>query len=444
MSPRSVLSGIGALLALQGAAGPAEAALPSAAASSAAELRQQIDATPARERERMIELARQGLAVPLAPAEKIWFLERMAGEQLRLRRWADGLTSARDGLAMAVVGTAWYVRFAELEALALQGLGRHEDSLKSWDANVAPHLEMLLKSTDPMDRRRALNAQRTRGMALVGLKRHGEAMELLTQVLRGFDALKVPGGQAETLHVIASLRSTTGDLGEALRAEQQAIDIAKRGQVTGLLPRLHSLMSYLQASAGNTEAQLRELTAANDSAIEEGDPYVQGVVMFNQSDVAMQRGDWAQSLRLSAAARPLFLRIGDLNMADLCLANQGIALNRTGHPEGIALIRRAFDALAGRPGQEVTLAAIQKALAEELAFNRSFEQAYAAQLEYQRHRDALHQADNQKRIAEAEAAYQADRRQRQIESLEHEHVEQQRHRWLWTLVGLTCSALPRQ
>lgn len=435
----TVLAGLLAALPVQ-AAPPTSGAATSAAASAAtleARLELPLEASSAlRDSEDRVERARRALAGALSTDERISLLDRVTADQLRLRRWTEARASADAGLALQGLDSGWTLRFATLGAQAQLGMNQHDTVLKQCDERISAMLTALRHSQEPADRLRVLQAQRTCAMALVGLSRRAEAMELLTQVRRGFDDLKNAEGQAETLYVIAALRNSSGDIAEAARTLQLAIDTALEGRVKGVLPRLHSLMAYLQAHSGKHEAQRQALEAAGQSALEEGDAFVQAMVMFNLSDVAMQDQDWPTSLRLSEAARPIFLRFGDLNMADLCLANRGIALNRTGHPEGLALLRRANEALAGRPGQEVTRVAIQKALAEELAFNRDYEAAYAAQLEFQRRKEALHQADNRQRIAEAEAAYQADRRQRQIEALEQERVQQQRYRWLWILVGV--------
>lgn len=390
--------------ALLSLATPTVWAYAASAPASAMELRDQVQAT-GKDRARAIGLARQALAGPLNEEQRTWFLDRLTVDQLRLRRWDDALASAQQGLALAQADVPLRVRFGTLLAKAQLGLGQPAAALRTHEEQFAKAIPALLKAADRPMRLRALEALRVRGMSLLGLNRKGEAMEQLTEALRQYDQLGDAEGQAETLHVMASLRYGSGDVAEALRAEQQAIDIAERAQLPDVLARLHSLMAYLQAHAGNQQAHERELEAARKSAVEEGDDFIQSMVMFNLSDVALKRQDWAEALRLTDSARPIFLRIGDLSMADLCLANRGIALNRSGHPEGIALLRRAIETIATRPGQEVTLVAIQKAIAEELAHNRDFEQAYAAQLEYQRRKEALHQSDNQKRIAEASAAY---------------------------------------
>ncbi|HEY1092329.1 MAG TPA: GGDEF domain-containing protein [Burkholderiaceae bacterium] len=414
------------------------AALDAAADPSpqATDLRQRIEASGDQDRGLAIKLARQALTGRLNPEQSAWFLDRLGSDLRRLRRWQDALAIAQQGLALAGIDPAQRVRFATQLGYVRLGQIQAAEALRLYDQQIAKLLPALLRATDPQTRRTALDALRMRGAALLAASRNPEAMEQLTEVLRLYDAIGDAEGRAETLHVIAALRFASGDLAQALQAEQQAIDIATQGRVKGVLAKMYSLKSYLQGQHMQTEEYERTLLAARAAAIEEGDDFIQAMVTFNLSDVAIQRKDWAEALRLADSAVPTFVKIGDLNMADLARANRGIALNRSGHPEGIALLRQADQSIATRPGQEATLVAVQKALAEELAFARDFERAYAAQLEHQRRSDALRVADNQKRIAEAEASYQADRKQRQIDELERAHAEQQRFRWLWVLVGV--------
>jgi len=422
-------------LALTTLAAPAPVPVPVPVPANQAELRERIEALSGHDRAQAIELARQALGGPLSPEQRAWFLDRMTADELYLRRWKDALATAELGVAQAGADTVQRVRFQTQAGYAYLGLGQPLAALGVSEA-LAPLLTPLLKSVDTPGYRQALDAQRLRGAALLSVPRKAEAMTQLTQVLRRYDELDDSEGRAETLHMIASLRSTSGDRFEAVRAEQAAIDAATQAHLKGILPRLHSLMAFLQSRAGDEAAFLHELQAARASAIDEGDEYTQAKVAFNLTSVAIADRDWTQALRLIDQAYPIFVKLGDLNMADLCLIDRGISLSRTGHHDaGIALIRQAAATLATRPGQEITLVDVQKTLAEEYALAGNFEQAYAARLEYERLDRAVHEADNQKRIAEAEAAYQADRQQRQIEALKHERQEQTRFRWLWVLVG---------
>lgn len=412
-------------------------AAPAAGAASVdvAELRERIESAVGPARTQIIELASQALAVPVGAEQRAWFLDQLTAERLRQRRWKEALASAQEGLALPGSDDVRRLRFATLKGDGLLGLGLPQEALLICE-QLQPTVQTQLKASAQAGYLRALEFLRMRSRTLLALHRKTEAMEQLTLVLSRYDALNNAEGQAETLHIMASLRNTSGDFQEAVRTQRRAIDVAERGDVRAILPRLHSLMAYLLYGAGDMDARERELETAQSVAIEQGDEFIGAMVSFNLSDAAIRHQDWPRALRLVEQARPIFLRIGDLNMADYCEVNRGIALNRSGHPEGIALIEHANATIGTRPGQETTLASIQRTLAKELAFNHDFERAYEAQLEYQRRDSALHQADNQQRIAEAEAAYQADRQQRQIEALKHEQDQQQRFRWLWVLVGV--------
>ncbi len=411
-----------------------------AAPVTAAELRERIEASSALDRPQNIGLMQGVLdgaqAATLNDEQRLWFLDRLSADQLRLRRWQGALDSARRGAALKPSDPAQRLRFTVLQAYAYFGMGQPAEALRLSEETADTVSKLLKGSPDAPGYRRALEAQRLKAMALLALQRRDQSMEVLTDVLRRYDKLEDAEGQAETLHVISSLRDISGDRQEALRTEGLAIELAERGQVKGVLPRLHSFMSYLYGQADQEKDFTRELEAARRSAIAEGDEFILAMTMFNANRLAFDHNRFAEAARLVDEARPIFVRIGDLNMADLCLAARGFALNRLGHREGLELARRADASISQRPGQEVTLVNLQESMAQELAFNHDYEAAYLAQLEYQRRSDALHQADNQKRIAEAEAAYQADRKEQQIEALEHEHVQQKRFRWLWVLVGV--------
>ena len=437
MQSRSRLTAVLApLLALLLALACGPVAGMASAPASTLELRQRIETSGDTDRELAVRLARQALAGPLNAEDKIWFLDRLATDLRRLRRWEDALSVARQGLALSGGDPAWRVRFATHLGYELQGLNRPLDALRIYDEQIAKDAPAFLKSLDATTRRAGIDALRMRGNALLAVPRRPEAMEQLTQVLRLYDELKDAQGQAETLHVIAALRYAGGDPPEAMRAEQQGIDIATQAQVKGVLAKMYMLKSYFQGQHDRGPEYERTLHAAREAAIEEGDDFIQAMVTYNLSAVAIAHKDWAGAMRLTDVATPIFLKIGDLNMADLSRSNHGIAMNRSGRPEGIELIRQANVDIAKRPGQEITLVAVQQALAEELAIAGDFKQAYAEQLEYQRRNDALRSVADQQRIADAEASYQADRKQHQIEELERERVEQQRFRWLWVLVGV--------
>ena len=120
----------------------------------------------------------------------------------------------------------------------------------------------------------------------------------------------------------------------------------------------------------------------------------------------------------------------------VCWVNKGIALNRLGRPGGIEWIRKAIAAFAASPGKAANAAEVHGLLAEELAFNHDYPQAYEAAMRFKQLTDEVRQAADQKRIADANAAYEADKRQRQIEALEQQTTYQQRFRWVLALAAV--------
>ncbi|XHS79648.1 diguanylate cyclase [Burkholderiaceae bacterium UC74_6] len=409
-----------------------------AAASAPAgfdDLRQRIENAGGKDRSGNIELMRKALSGPLDAEQRTWVLDRLSSDQLKLRRWQGALEAAQQGLGISGGDVQQRLRFDTLKANAYLGLAQPAEALRISE-ELMPIVQPMLKAADANPGyRHALEALRLRAMTWLAMGKSPQAMELLTDVLRRYDQLGDAEGRAETLHVIAALRDINGDRIEALRAESRAIEIAEQGSVQGVLPRLHGFKSFLHGKVDEEAQFAQELSAARATAIAEGDEFTLAMTMFNATNLEARNGRWKEALRLVDEACPIFERVGDLNMSDLCQATRGIVLNRMGHPEGLDMARRADRELAKRPGQELTLVRLQKELAEELAYNGDFQGAYAAQLEYQRREAAAHLADNQKRIVEAEAAYQADRREQQIEALEHEHDQQIRFRWLWVLVG---------
>lgn len=409
------------------------------AATSAPEafdaLRQRIESSNGTERSENIERMRVLLAGSLSTDQRLWMLDRLSADQLKLRRWQGALEAAQQGLGQTGGDVLLGLRFSTLKANAYLGLAQPAEALRISD-ELMPVVQPYLKAADGSRAyRRALEALRMRAMAWLALGKSPQAMELLTDVLSRYDRLDDAEGQAETLHVIAALRDINDDRLEALRAESRAIEIAEQGQVKGVLPKLHGFKSFLHGKVDEEAEFAKELAAARASAIAEGDEFALAMAMFNATNLDARHQRWSEAQRLIDEACPIFERIGDLNMSDLCQATRGIVLNRLGHPEGLELVLRADQELAKRPGQDLTRVRLQKELADELAYNHDFEAAYAAQLEYERRDAAAHVADNQRRIVEAEAAYQADRREQQIEALEHEHDQQKRFRWLWVLVG---------
>jgi diguanylate cyclase (GGDEF)-like protein len=263
-----------------------------------------------------------------------------------------------------------------------------------------------------------------------------EAMELLVRAMRVFDARAGQvRGQAECLSQIANLYYKGGDLNGALRDVQRAIEIAEQARVPDILARLYMRKAVFLSSKGDAEAAYLALMQARTLARADGNAFQLAVIATNLSDVALQRKDYPATLRFVEEAIALVNKGGDREALLICWINKGIALNRLGRSEGLALIRQAIDEFSVTPGKKNMAADIQGVLAEELAHNGAFEKAYLAAVDFKRRTDEVRQASDQKRIADSAARYQAEKKQRQIEVLEQEQRAQRRMQWLWALAG---------
>ena len=242
-------------------------------------------------------------------------------------------------------------------------------------------------------------------------------------------------GQADSLNEIAHVHFKTGNKEAALREVQRAIDIAELHKVINPLARLYMRKAHFMSSSGNVEAQYEALIRARLLAQKDDNTFNLAVIATNLSDVALQRKDYRGALRYVEEAIPLVEKSNDRESLLVCWINKGIALNRLGKAEGLVLIKRAIDEFTTTPGKKNVAAEVQGTLAEELAFNRDFEKAYEAAVDFKKRSDAVRSASDQQRIADSAARYEGDKKQRQIEFLEQQQRAQKRMQRLWVLAG---------
>ena len=274
------------------------------------------------------------------------------------------------------------------------------------------------------------------GTVMTGLGQMPEAMDLLVRALRVFDAN--PGqakGQALCLIQIAYVHYITRNTDAALRAVQRAITIAEQAKLTDETARLYMRKANVLARQGDVEVQYVALVHARSLAEKEETPFNLAVIATNLSDVALQRKDYRAVLRYVEEAIPLVKKSGDRESLLVCWVNKGIAMNRLGQVEGLALLQDAVDEFSVTQGKKSIATEVQGALAEALAHNREFEKAYVAAMDFKKRSDAMRSASDQKRVADSVARYQADQKQRQIEVLEQKQRGQKRMQMLWVLAG---------
>jgi diguanylate cyclase (GGDEF)-like protein len=378
-----------------------------------------------------IQLAQQALAqATQAPEDRRWLRSQLIQDLVRMRRHDEALAQAQAGRAEAR-DPKERLRF---DVLALSTLGdaqRNEEVVKRYHGLVA-QLEPLAGATqDGAEAMDVANAWRVAGTAMMRLGQLPESMQLLTRALRVFDQHpKAVYETSETLAAMALVDAKSGHPDKALQTVQRAIDVSEAANDRSGLSGYQLRKAYLLSLLGRPDEQQAALLAARTLARQEMMSYDVAVATTNLADVALQKKDYLAALAYTNEAIPLVEQTGDKESLWVAWINKGTALNRLGRPGGIDWIRKAIAAFAAAPGMESHVAEVHGLLAEELAFNRDHERAYEAAMQFKRLTDGVRKAADQKRIAEANAAYDADKSQRQIEALEQEQRHQQRFRWM--------------
>ena len=410
----------------QAASGP----LPEIAA-----LKARIAQDDRRRPELSIQLAQQALAQASAtPEDRRWLRSRLIRDLIRMRRTDEALAQAQAGRAEARDPEGQL----HFDVLALDALGdaqRNVEVVKRYQG-FAAQLQPLGNTRNDAASMDVANAWRLAGTAMMRLGQLPESIQLLTQALRVFD--KLPDAvyeTSQTLSAMALVDAKSGNPEQALHTVQRAIDLSEAANERSSLSGYQLRKAYLLGLLGRTDEQQTALLAARALAQQELMSYNLGVAATNLADVALQKKDYPAALAYTNEAIPLVEQTGDKESLWVAWINKGTALNRLGKPGGIDWIRKALAAFAAAPGMDGTVAEVHGLLAEELAFNHDYQRAYEAAMQFERLTDGVRKAADHKRIAEANAAYEADKRQRQIEGLEQEQRQQLRFRWMLALAA---------
>ncbi|RZL34046.1 MAG: tetratricopeptide repeat protein, partial [Rubrivivax sp.] len=383
-----------------------------------------------------IALAQQALAAgALKPEDRTWLRTRLVRDLIRVKRTDDALAQAVLGQQNASEERE-RLHFDRLQMSAWTEAGNPAEVLKVYQRIEARLPALGGDNADAASRLVAADAWRLAGMAMSRLGRLPEAAELLTRALRILD--ERPDAVYEFAHALTAMalvHSRSGRVDEALRSVQKAIDISQAAGDRSSLSNFFLRKSHFLGMLGRPDEQYEALLKARASAQEEQNHYNLAVAATNLADVALQKKDYHRALSHAEEAIPLVERTGDKESLWVCWVNKGTALNRLGRPGGIDWIRKAVAAFTATPGMATSAAEFQGVLAEELAFTHDYPQAYEAAMQFNRLTGEVRKAADQKRIADANAAYEADRRQRQIDALEQEHRHQQRFRWMLALAA---------
>jgi diguanylate cyclase (GGDEF)-like protein len=384
-----------------------------------------------------IQLAQQALAqASPAPEDRRWLRSQLIQDLVRMRRHDEALAQAQAGRAEAR-DPKERLHFDVLALTVLGDAQRNEEVVKRYQGFAAQLRPLASDTQDGAVSMDVANAWRVAGTAMMRLGRLPESIDLLTHALRVFDAHpKAVYETSQTLAAMALVHAKSGNPDQALPMMQRAIDLSEAANERSSLSSYQLGKAHLLGLLGRPDEQQTALLAARTLAQQELVSYDLAVAVTNLADVALQKKDYPAALAYTNEAIPLVEQTGDKESLWVAWINKGTALNRLGRPGGIEWIRKAIAAFAAAPGMESNVAEGYGLLAEELAFNHDHERAYEAAMQFNRLTDGVRKAADQKRIAEANAAYDADKRQRQIEALEQEQRHQHRFRWMLALAAV--------
>jgi tetratricopeptide (TPR) repeat protein len=384
------------------------------------------------------EEALQELAVHPDPPTELWFLTSLVDDLLVLSEYGKAQAYLARGQALAIrTGQERSELLLEIRGAALHlHQGRPGEGLRILEG-MLPKLEAFRRrnSPDPEMGRALATTYRLEGTALQTLGRHVEAIGAYQKVQRLAESLGDRREQSIALNKMASLYTLLGRLDDAMTSHRQAIPMAEGLGDLALQAAFHLDEADTHRARRDPASQLAALNRALELARRAGHVQFELAGLVNLADVFLQQKDYAAALRQAEAALGLPQVAEDPTMAAICQVNRGIALNRLGrHAEGLAAISRGLQQIQ-RSQDRAQIAEITKNLSEEYAHARDHRRAYETLLAYNVLTDELKREADQKRFAEASAAFESDKKQIQIEALKREQRIQARLVVLWVALS---------
>ncbi len=373
------------------------------------------------------------------PEAEAWFLHGLSRDLNTLGEFPKaGVYLERGRKLVARTGDERIRLLLELEAAALFNNTEKYVEARGILGSVLPAMESFRRS-HPGDFELARVLGRGYRLLAYGLQTNGKFQEAVQANQKAQAVARDIGdlhGQAQVLDNMGNLYTFLARFGEALDSHRQAIALSQRLSDAGLEATCRLSLANTWGHQGRTGEQLAELTRAASLAAQAEDVYIQLLASMNLADAHLRERNYTAALRDAEAT----LRHPDIarypSFVAVSQVNKGIALNRLGrNSEGLRLLEEGFQHLKEAHATNES-AEVAGNLAEELAFAGDFHRAYLAHGEFKALSDALVQAEDRRRVAEASAAFEADKKQMQIEGLQRERRFQARLLGLWAALGV--------
>lgn len=405
---------------------------------------------------KMVETANRNAPTPaIAPAEAglrrcettdakeaLWFAKALArdlttlSDYPRARAYADRALSLATSLGLP----AERVTSGLLKASALMGARDYTSAMALLARDILPTAQADADQhpDDIEAKKRLARVHRVRGNLSSNLSRFPDAVEGHTQALRIYDRIGDHRGQALAHDALSSTYLAMGKPQEAEQAASTAVKLSANLDDESLRAGFILSLANAYGALDNPDRQTEELAKARALAAKVQDDYTVLTCDVNLADASLRKKDYQATLRYATEAVTLSIAAKDEASTAISRINQGIALNRLGRfKDGLAAIREGREYFLKLGDSASELPEITKIMAEESAFAGDYKQAYEFHLEFKRLTDLLTKSEDQKRIAEALASYENDKKELKITALLHEQRAQKALRNLWVaLTGL--------
>ena len=402
-----------------------------------------------------LPLALAWLGVPVAWAGA----NDAAGVEATLRGRPEAAVVALDALLPSTQGAS------RTDALVLKGLMLVRMGETADAERVAQLLDQLGKAADqgaarPGDSAATAAAGLLRARAVARTGPASRADRLLSEALVQLPATASTGLRLRFLDAHAGILQSLGKLDVAVALYQEAIGLADRTSPLWLRADLRGSLAYalvlakqpdraaainheaielarqsndllaqssamttesiVQAALGNRAEEWRASEAALNLARQAGAKRQQVLATANLADFYLKRQDHATALRLAQEALPLAREVKDKSSESVALTNSGLALIGLGrHAEGQALVRQA-SVIEEEAGALTEMLAIQEELGHALERAGLLHEAWQALTEHRRMADDVFQRQHQQAVLELQEGFDAERRQRELTSLQTE------------------------
>ncbi|MEX2597750.1 MAG: tetratricopeptide repeat protein [Salibacteraceae bacterium] len=187
---------------------------------------------------------------------------------------------------------------------------------------------------------------------------------------------------------------------------------------------IYNIYAQQQFEKQNVDSSLYFLDKAIALYEKMGEKSMVAFITMNQGSTLGMAGRWDESVRKLQQAYDIFVELGELRYASICLHGLSASEEEKGnHTEALELMERAIDISKKIRSTTNTVLWI-KELAGLYVKANDYKHAYDLMLEHATLKDTLAEMNNQQAIQEMEAKYQNEKKQLEIQTLEQERALQ--------------------